>query len=134
MMLSRHRKWVYRIFAIAALLNYVFIISFPSFHTITHESNEIKDDIIECVEDHEHPCHDYLFYSQDLECKHKDHISDSHDHCELCATFAFTFSYFNYSSANHNSAHNFITESFFLEENYTLLTCFHENVRGPPLG
>ena len=120
-------------FSILLLLFFSFVISFPSFHELSHFKH-LEDHHSDCsIEVDKDACHQFVFhFNNAVKCSHKAHFKNA-NHCELCYSILYLNLFKTKQYAFKSTILNKETKTIFLQQEYLSFYLFNEDLRGPPI-
>lgn len=132
MKFCKKKKYFNKAFSILLLLFFSFVISFPSYHELSH-FKDLADSHTECsIEADEDACHQFIYHlNNDVKCPHKAHFKNA-NHCELCSSILYLNLFTHKQSALKSGSFNKETKANFHQQEYLSFYLFNEDLRGPP--
>ena len=120
--------------SVLILLLFSFSLSFPTFHSFYH-FDEHHHAILACQvegeEDFSHPY--FLHLNSDYECNHQEHLLESMEECDLCASLVFSKTIPAFLNTLNALDENISKQSTSLLLGDISFYLFNEDVRGPPM-
>ena len=120
-------------FSFLLLLVFSFVISFPSFHELSHFKHLEDDHSVCSIENEKDACHQFVFHFNNAhKCSHKAHFKNA-NHCELCSSILHLNLFKSKQYAFNSSILNKELKTIFHQQEYFSFYLFNEDLRGPPI-